>query len=268
MDPPVWQQRQLTVRGRVVAWREAGDGPAVLYLHDAGADTLASPAFDDVATDHRVLVVDLPGYGRSDPAAGLHAPAAVAALLADIIEATVEGPVVAAGTSLGGWFAATLAAERPDLVAGLLLANAAGMHAPPHYLFDLFAAGAAAATTNHHVAQALVARLPDDERVGETTPAPVATAVVAPWVQNLAAAAAASWSHAVASPEMIGAAGRIRCPTIVLWGEHDGLIPMEHGRVWAASIPGARLRVVRGAGHLVALDAPDELAAAIRALTG
>ena len=158
--------------------------------------------------------------------------------------------------------------RRPFLVAGLLLANAAGMHAPPHYLFDLFAAGAAAATTNHHVAQALVARLPDDERVGETTPAPVATAVVAPWVQNLAAAAAASWSHAVASPEMIGAAGRIRCPTIVLWGEHDGLIPMEHGRVWAASIPGARLRVVRGAGHLVALDAPDELAAAIRALTG
>ncbi|MDP9405973.1 MAG: alpha/beta hydrolase, partial [Actinomycetota bacterium] len=78
-----WTQQQATVAGVRLAWQRAGTGPPVVYLHDAGADTLASPAFDDLAADHDVVLVDLPGYGRSGDPAGVRDAGDVAAALHD-----------------------------------------------------------------------------------------------------------------------------------------------------------------------------------------
>ncbi len=52
-------------------------------------------------------------------------------------------------------------------------------------------------------------------------------------------------------------------PVLVVWGEEDTWLPLDRGRRLAAAIPGARLRVLPGAGHLVQEDAPAELTAAL-----
>jgi pimeloyl-ACP methyl ester carboxylesterase len=70
------------------------------------------------------------------------------------------------------------------------------------------------------------------------------------------------------SARLLGRLGDIGCPTVVLWGERDALIPLSHGQAFAQAIPGARLRIVPGAGHLVALDRPDVFAAEVRSLPG
>jgi pimeloyl-ACP methyl ester carboxylesterase len=55
----------------------------------------------------------------------------------------------------------------------------------------------------------------------------------------------------------------IDIPVTVCWGEDDTWVPVERGRELAARIPGARLHVIPGAGHLVQEDRPAELTAAL-----
>lgn len=267
MSGPSWARKEGVFSGRRLSWRQAGSGPRVLFLHDAGGDSLASPALDDLAGDHCVLVVDLPGYGGSAVPTGMNRAADMASLLHAFLRGVHSQPAVVVGCSLGGWFAAELAALAPQTVAGLVLVDAAGLHAPHSYLFDLFAQGAAASATHHLVSGALLARVAVAERCHTAAPGPVAAALVAPWVQNLSAAAAMSWNAAVTNPALLGRLRGIGAATVVLWGEHDALIPLEHGRTFAAAIPDATLQVVRGAGHLVALERPDRVAAAVRSLT-
>lgn len=257
-----------TLGGRRLAYRRTGpaDARRLLYLHDAGGDTLAAPALVDLARDHEVVVVELPGYGDSDPPGDLASPGAVADLLARLLDHLRWPDATVAGTSLGGWFGVELALSHPHRVAGLLLAGAAGLQTPQDYLFALFADGRAAERTEQLVADGLLRLLPPEERDLGALPGPLATAVVGPFVQALAAAAANSWHPARVNPLLQRRLAAVACPTVVLWGEHDALIPLAHGRAFAAAIPGARLHVVGGGGHLLARDAPDAFAAGVRLL--
>ncbi|MFI2211840.1 alpha/beta fold hydrolase [Streptomyces sp. NPDC020141] len=63
--------------------------------------------------------------------------------------------------------------------------------------------------------------------------------------------------------EIEGRYGEIEPPVLVCWGEADSWIPVAKGHELAARIPGARLRLLPGAGHLVQEDAPAELTAAV-----
>lgn len=264
-----WREGSATVRGNTLAWRRAGPTPRpvpqLLYLHDAGADTLASEVFDLLAVDHDVVVLDLPGYGRSGPPVGLDDPEAVADLLAGLLDELAWDTAVILGTSLGGWFALELALAHPARVAALVLCDAAGLQVPEDYLLSLFVEGRAAARTEELIRQALVGRLSVEDRDLDLAPPAVAAAILGPFVQRLAAAAATSWHPATANPRILGRLHEIDCPTTVLWGEHDALIPLAHGRLLAAGIPGAMLIVVSGAGHLLALEHPSLVAEAVRA---
>jgi pimeloyl-ACP methyl ester carboxylesterase len=56
---------------------------------------------------------------------------------------------------------------------------------------------------------------------------------------------------------------RLRPPTLVLAGDDDPIVPLVNGRILHRLIPGARLHVVRGGGHLFLLDQPAETAALV-----
>lgn len=249
-----------------VTYRRGGSGPALLYLHDAGADTVEATVFDDLRADHDVVMVNLPGYGGSDPPQNLTSATEIAQVLADLCRFLDLPPVLAAGTSLGGWFAAELALHRPELVASLLLSDAAGLHAPEDYLLALFAQGRAAAATQNVIGDALLDRLPLEEQNVEERHPLIAAAVSAPWVTNLAAAAAMSWHPYTVNPRLLARLPDIVCPTTVVWGECDALIPLEHARIFARRIPRARLVILPGVGHLPALEAPQAFAAEVRRL--
>jgi pimeloyl-ACP methyl ester carboxylesterase len=89
---------------------------------------------------------------------------------------------------------------------------------------------------------------------------------VAPW---LGASGQAGFYRQIAqmdqryTDEIESRYGEIRCPVSILWGEEDRWIPIERGRELASRIPGATLRCVAGAGHLVQEDAPEAIVAAL-----
>jgi pimeloyl-ACP methyl ester carboxylesterase len=65
------------------------------------------------------------------------------------------------------------------------------------------------------------------------------------------------------NPKLRGWLGRISVPTLVLWGESDGLVTPAYGRAYAAEIPGARFETIPGAGHYPHVEQPETFAARV-----
>jgi pimeloyl-ACP methyl ester carboxylesterase len=97
------------------------DAPPLLLLHgSAGTGGWWKPLVPMLAEHCRVLRVDLPGYGRSAPAAACDVPAQ-ARRVADVLDELGLRQVAVAGHSSGGWAGIALAEQRPDLVGSLTL---------------------------------------------------------------------------------------------------------------------------------------------------
>ena len=116
-----------TPAGEVATWT-AGEGPTTIVLVHGFGDNSAGwvAVATALAQEHRVVVVDLPGHGRSDPDA---APLAFATVYDGLDGAlsSIDGPLVLVGNSLGGWLAAKWTTEHPDRVRALYLVNAGGL---------------------------------------------------------------------------------------------------------------------------------------------
>jgi len=117
--------------GSLAVWR--GGPPSItttVFVHgfgDAGAGwTQVATA---LAHDRSVVVLDLPGHGRSAPQTG---PLSFELLLTglDSLLESIEGPIVLVGNSLGGWLAATWSLEHPERIQRLVLVNNAGFRTP------------------------------------------------------------------------------------------------------------------------------------------
>lgn len=259
----MWHTEQRHIAGRRLAWRRAGVGPPVLYLHDAGAETLAAPALDHLAVDCEVVAPWLPGYGPSERLAPDTTPQTMGAMVAALLTELGWATATVAGTSLGGWFALEAALAAPGRVSALVLCDPAGLHVPQDYLMRLFVEGHAADGAPH-LSEAMAAALPAEERDVAQLPAALAGATLGPFAQQLAAATRCGWHPALANPELLWRLPRVRCPVTILWGGRDPLIPLAHGRAMAEALPLARLDVLDGVGHLPPVDAPQQVAAAMR----
>jgi pimeloyl-ACP methyl ester carboxylesterase len=122
---PGFDERWTRARGVRLRWFEAGSGPSVALLHGFGgaASNWASVA-PRLADRYRVIVPDLPGHGGSSP---LPAPPVRVDPYAERLADLLDDPVVLVGHSFGAVVGLRLAARRPDLVRGLVLAGAAGI---------------------------------------------------------------------------------------------------------------------------------------------
>ena len=120
----------VRVDGGELFYRSAGAGPPLLLVHGVGPDSRAwSPTFEQLANRHRVVAYDRRGYGRSSPPTGTGWRSHGEDAAAVIAELGLSQPTVV-GWSAGGYVALHLAAEKPDLVRNLVLAET-GVPLPP-----------------------------------------------------------------------------------------------------------------------------------------
>jgi pimeloyl-ACP methyl ester carboxylesterase len=116
--------RMIRVRGRPIHVVDRGTGPCVILLHGNGSmveDFASTGLIDRLATTHRVLAFDRPGFGESDREDGDWSPDREADLLAEVLEQLgVEQSIVVAH-SWATLVAISLAARTPTLITGLVL---------------------------------------------------------------------------------------------------------------------------------------------------
>ncbi len=112
-------QHQVTIAGARLAYREAGSGPTLLFLHGAGGADSALPFLLPLTERFRVLVPDHPGFGRSDEPAWLEDVHDLAYAYLDFLETLQLERVHLLGTSLGGWVALEVAVRCSARLASL-----------------------------------------------------------------------------------------------------------------------------------------------------
>jgi pimeloyl-ACP methyl ester carboxylesterase len=236
--------------------------PAIVFLHGAGFDhsTWALHSRWFAHHGYAVLAPDLPGHGRS---AGK--PLATIAEMADwtasLLHAAGAQPARLIGHSMGSLIALETAARHPDQVSGLsLIGTAAAMTVGPDLL--------KAAEANDHAAIDMVSIWGlgfAAELGGSLAPglwmhqgAQRVLQRCAPGVLYADLAACNAYQTALA------AAAAIKVPATIILGERDMMTPARAGKTLAAAIPNARTIVLSGAGHMMMVEQPDELLAALR----
>jgi pimeloyl-ACP methyl ester carboxylesterase len=252
-------------RGGDVRWSRRGSGPAVVFCHGTPwSAALWEPIADAVSADFTVYLWDMLGYGTSTMADGQDVSlAAQGQLLADLCEhwALPEPPRVVAH-DYGG--AVSLRAHLLHGVAyhSLALVDVVALAPWGSEFFRLVAENPAVfgrlpASLHEALVRAYVTGA-----AHRPLSAAALDRLTAPW---LGADGQAAFYRQIAqadqrfTDEVEPRYSGITVPTLIVWGTEDSWIPVDRAHRLAELIPGAQLRLVPEAGHLIQLDAPEAL---------
>ena len=245
--------------GRQLAWAEWGDrrGRPLLFLHPRPGSRLLCP--DPAATAAagvRLITVDRPGYGGSDPGPD-PTLTGFAADLDRLIDHLWLSQVPLAGWSVGGLYAAACAAVLGERVSALALVATPGPDDADRWL----AAG------DHALAEAV-----SDPGYGSADSAIRAQPGVQPALSTMRREAfrTGAGGHAadlVAATRPWGfSPARIQAPATLHYGDDDPVLGRRHQRWWARAMPYAHHIVHPGSGHLVPFVAWPEILASVTGL--
>jgi pimeloyl-ACP methyl ester carboxylesterase len=108
-----------------IAWREAGQGAPVLLIHGVGLNADAwEPQIVTLSIRHRVIAIDMPGHGQSDPLPEGSVLSDYVTAIAGLIDALGISPVPVIGHSMGALIALGLALDYPEKIAAMVALNA------------------------------------------------------------------------------------------------------------------------------------------------
>jgi pimeloyl-ACP methyl ester carboxylesterase len=265
-----WQQhlRSATVHGARVNYVEMGEGPPIVFIHGlAGCWQNWLENIPRFAKNHRVVAVDLAGFGHSElPREEISIPGYGRFMDAFLGQIGVERAALV-GNSMGGFIAAETAISHPSRVEKLVLVSAAGgptlrdrnsaMQSRVMRGARLFApiAAAAIARREHLIRRPRlrrllllkVARHPD--RLEPELCFEVASGGGKPgFLSALEAILDYDFEHRLAD---------ISCPTMIVWGRNDEIVPVEDAFEYERLIAGSRRVIFEDTGHVPMLERPD-----------
>jgi len=232
-----------TIAGARIRLLRGGPGkpgaPPLVFLHGAGGHTGWMAFLDELSERFEVFAPEHPGFGQSDDPAWLDEIGDLAFFYLDLIRQFGLSGVHLIGTSLGGWIAAELAVRNTAALASLTLVGAVGILADGRPIPDIF---------RMPVAENLRRFYADPERARRRL-ADLGNAGTSLAAKNQATVARLAYRPRFHNPSLAKWLHRIDVPTLLVWGEKDGLVPPEFGEAYRRLIPGARLVVLPEAGH-------------------
>jgi pimeloyl-ACP methyl ester carboxylesterase len=235
--------------------------PDIVFLH-GWPDSWRSfqPVMDALPDGVSAISISLPGFGGSDATASPSRPSDLARAAIAVCDALGVARALFVGHSLGTLVAQRLAERRPDLVGGLVLIGA--MAEVPIELVDELRSIVAAFTDP--IDEAFIR-----EFQASTLAAPIPDARFEMIVAESLRLPATVWRSTVAGMRADRRSGPvgITVPTLLIWGDQDGLALRDQQDRLLAAIPTARLDVYPGCGHSPNWEQPERVAGEIAAFT-
>lgn len=229
-------------------------GQVVVFANSLGTDLRLWDGVLAHMPDHlRILRYDMRGHGQSDVPDG---PYSMGRLVSDaeaILDHLGLRGVTFVGLGIGGMVAQGLAAKRLDLVARLVLSNTAAKIGTPQMWTDRIAAVRAGGM--EQIADAVMDRWFDPR--GRASPD------LALWRARFCAVSPEGYvgcCAAISGTDLYTPTSGLRLPTLMIAGARDGATPPDLVSETGDLIPGSRFALIRHAGHLPSIDAPEDYA--------
>ena len=268
MIDPV-EPREVNLHGRRLSYVQTGSGPVLMLIHGV-AGTLENwrAVIAPLAQHFTVVASDLPGHGRSAPAAGDYSLGAMAAGLRDLLLTLGHERATLVGHSLGGGIAMQFSYQFPEMTERLVLVSSGGLGTEVSALLRAatlpgsgpFIAGTAAvgSAIGRPVGRVLsvIGRRPGADLAevvrgyGSLTDRDRRAAFLA----TLRGVVGSEGQRVHATDRLYLAEG---LPVLIVWGARDPIIPVRHAESAHQAMPGSRLEIFEGAGHLPQIEAPE-----------
>jgi pimeloyl-ACP methyl ester carboxylesterase len=264
-------QRWVILDGQPINVVELGEGPPLVFLHGLiGRWTHWVEQLTAFASSHRVIAVDLPGFGDSPlPARGGISVPIYARTIERLMEALQLSAAAFVGHSMGGFTSVELAINFPQRVERLVLISPAGLSTYNNSRdlrvvaqmrrFRWIVNGYHSRVAAH---AELLARRPRLRLLEPTTH------VVARYSDRLPPPFVAEFVRGLGAPGYIeGMAANfdydyrdrlaeVACPTLIVWGEHDLVVSAKDADVYERLIPNARKVIFKDTGHMAMIERP------------
>jgi pimeloyl-ACP methyl ester carboxylesterase len=260
------------VHGYTRAFRMMGDGPPLLLIHGLSDSSATwAPVIPLLAERHLVIAPDLLGHGASDKPRADYAVAAYACGMRDLLSVLDIDRVTVVGHSLGGGIAMQFAYQFPERCERLVLVGSAGVGREVHPLLRLASSPLAepglALLTAPPVRSAVRALAPllrvglrlgrDFDYVIDRYHALTSPTARAAFLRTLRAGVDVNGQVITMLDRCYLTLGM---PTLILWGAHDRVIPVEHAYTAHRAMPGSELEIFADSGHFPHQDEPERFA--------
>jgi pimeloyl-ACP methyl ester carboxylesterase len=268
-------QRWIDVEGVPANVVELGSGPPLLFVHGlSGCWQNWLENIPHFARTHRVIAVDLPGFGASPLSREPISIAGYARFLEGVCDALSISAAAVVGNSMGGHIASELAIASPQRVERLMLVSAAGISAELVQRSAVMTGGRvlAAVMTRSAARHASLAKRPGTRRFALSFVVRHPERLSAPLAHELMAGAGKPGFvpalEAVLTHRISERLPQIACPTFVVWGEDDHVIPVRDSKRFGELIPDVRVEVWPDTGHVAMLERPERFNALLESFLG
>jgi pimeloyl-ACP methyl ester carboxylesterase len=241
---------QINVNGHALAYLKAGNGPAVVIVHGVGGHKEDwREVMSELAKTHTVFAIDMLGFGASSRDAPDLSMNAQAAAISTLLATQTIPRASVIGNSVGGWVAATFAANYPRSLDKLVLIDPAGFRAmfdgePPVKLFP-----STVDETQKLLRYVLHSDFAHTREFAEKAFADIQA-------KNEKTIEMRLNKGLFESTRLEDLGAKIKVPTLVVWGSEDRLFPPQIADVVVTSIAGAQKVLVPKAGHFPQVDNP------------
>lgn len=258
MHKEILRPEFISVTGVDIEVRTYGTGAPLFLL--AGEEQLEvdSPFVEQLARDYRVILPSPPGFGASGRPEWIANPDDISYVMLDLVEklGIEKAPLV--GCSLGGWIAAEMATKDDSRFSHLALIDAYGVKIGGPFDVDIQDIW----VQHPSKVAAMKWRNVDNGKRDFSSMSDDQLAVIA---RNTETFARFCWEPYMHNPKLKHRLHRIATPTLVLWGENDGVTAPSYGKAYAGLIPGAEFQTIAEAGHYPQIEQPEAVLKALRA---
>jgi pimeloyl-ACP methyl ester carboxylesterase len=252
------QPEIIDLRGRPTVLMHAGEGTPFVYLHSTlGESFMWFPFYQAWARHFRVLVPTHPGFGQSGGFDEIDTVEDMAFHYLELFDALGLEEVILGGVSLGGWIAAEFAVRWPERVKKLWIADAPGLWVEGTPLGDLFRY-----MHDRTKLRELLFHDPHGPMAGLIIKDDPDETQMLTGYQNMTVLARLVWERPY-DPKLAARLHRVQCPTLLLWGEDDRLVPPAYGEEYRKHITGAELKLIPACGHLPMFEREKEFVDAL-----
>jgi pimeloyl-ACP methyl ester carboxylesterase len=238
-----------------------GTGDPIVLLHGMHSLTAASRFPALLAAHGAVLAPSCPGFGDTKRPKDFDTIYDLVHLTRALLDAVPGDRVTLVGLSFGGWLAAEVAAAGHPRLSKLVLADPVGIKISDREtadILDIF---------NRHPDDVRIAAYHDPERFAPDFDAMEDDDIVR-HARDWDALSLYAWHPYMYNPQLPRWLPRIAVPTLVVWGESDGIVTPAYGRAFAGMIPGARFETIAASGHHPEIEQPEALAQLIGSFAG